>query len=83
MINFSASSIPGRILPPYVGDRIGHFNVLTISALLVGGSMLALWLPFSYHPSRAGIIIFTLVYGFASGAVVSLMMPCVCSSWES
>ncbi|KAH8201630.1 hypothetical protein TruAng_004236 [Truncatella angustata] len=73
----NASSIPGRILPPYLGDGIGHFNVLTVSALMVGASMLALWLPFEYHPSQAGIIIFALVYGVASGAFVSLMMPCV------
>ncbi|KAH6658455.1 major facilitator superfamily domain-containing protein [Truncatella angustata] len=73
----NASSIPGRILPPYLGDGIGHFNVLTVSALMVGASMLALWLPFGYHPSQAGIIIFALVYGVASGAFVSLMMPCV------
>ncbi|GLA55727.1 hypothetical protein AnigIFM63604_002673 [Aspergillus niger] len=39
--------------------------------------MLCLWLPFNYHPSHAGIIVFSAVYGFVSGAVVSLMMPCV------
>jgi hypothetical protein len=39
--------------------------------------MLCLWLPFNYHPSHAGIIVFALVYGFVSGAVVSLVMPCV------
>jgi hypothetical protein len=39
--------------------------------------MLALWLPFNYHPSHAGIIVFALVYGFVSGSFVSLLMPCV------
>jgi hypothetical protein len=39
--------------------------------------MLALWLPFNYHPSHAGIIVFGLVYGFVSGSFVSLLMPCV------
>lgn len=74
---FSASSIFGRIIPPYLADHIGHFNVLTTCALLTGVSMLCLWLPFNYHPSHAGIIAFALVYGFVSGAVVSLLMPCV------
>ncbi|CAI7578882.1 unnamed protein product [Penicillium pancosmium] len=76
----NATSIPGRVLPPYLADKIGHFNVLTICAMLTGGSMLVLWLPFNYHPSHAGIIIFGLVYGFVSGAVVSLLMPCVAKS---
>jgi MFS family permease len=73
----SASSIAGRILPPHIGDRIGHFNVLTICAMGTGVSMLCLWLPFNYHPSHAGIIVFALVYGFVSGTVVSILMPCV------
>lgn len=42
--------------------------------------MLCLWLPFNFHASHAGIIIFSLVYGFVSGAVVSLLMPCVAKS---
>ena len=50
---------------------------MTICSLLTGGSVLALWLPFNYHPSQVGIIVFAVVYGFVSGAVVSLLMPCV------
>ncbi|KAF9882669.1 hypothetical protein FE257_005663 [Aspergillus nanangensis] len=73
----NSTSIPGRIIPPHLGDRIGHFNVLTICAMLTGGSILCLWLPFNYHPSHAGIIVFALVYGFVSGAVVCLLVPCV------
>lgn len=41
-----------------------------------GASIVALWLPFNYHPSQAGIIVFALVYGFVSGAFVSLLLPC-------
>lgn len=39
--------------------------------------MLALWLPFNYYPSHAGIIVFAVVYGFVSGSFISLFMPCV------
>lgn len=39
-------------------------------------SILVLWLPFNYYPIRAGIIVFVLVYGFVSGAVISLLLPC-------
>lgn len=56
--------------------------MLSACALLTGASILALWLPFSYHPasSHAGIIVFTLVYGFVSGAFVCLLMPCAAKS---
>lgn len=74
---FSAASIPGRLLPPWLGDRIGHFNVITTCAFLTGGSMLTLWLPFNYHHSRAATVVFAAVYGLVSGAFISLMMPCV------
>ncbi|KAJ5689617.1 hypothetical protein N7462_004009 [Penicillium macrosclerotiorum] len=76
----NATSVFGRLIPPYLADHIGHFNVLTMCAMLTGVSMLCLWLPFNYHPSHPGIIVFALVYGFVSGAVVSLLMPCVAKS---
>ena len=50
---------------------------MVIAELLVGISILALWVPFDYNHSHAGLIVFALVYGFVSGAFVSLMMPCV------
>ncbi|KAJ5180736.1 hypothetical protein N7492_003946 [Penicillium capsulatum] len=76
----NATSIPGRVIPPHIADHIGHFNVITTCALTTGVSMLCLWLPFHYHPSHAGLIVFALVYGFVTGAVVSLLMPCVAKS---
>jgi MFS family permease len=78
----SATSILGRIIPPYIADYIGYCNVLSVSAMLTGASMLCLWLPFNYHSSHAGIIVFGLVYGFVSGAVVSLLLPCVAKFGE-
>lgn len=73
----NAASVPGRIIPAYLGDKYGHFNVFTLCSVATGISILALWLPFNYHPSHAGIIVFAIVFGFVSGAVVSLVMPCV------
>lgn len=71
----SGASVPGRLFPPYYADRIGYFNVITACSILTGTSIIALWLPFDYHPSHAGIIVFAVVYGFVSGAFVSLLMP--------
>ncbi|KAF2709139.1 MFS general substrate transporter [Pleomassaria siparia CBS 279.74] len=73
----NTTSMLGRIIPPYFADKVGSFNVITLSAGMTGVSMLALWLPFNYHSSHAGLIVFALAYGFCSGAFVSLMMPCV------
>ncbi|KAL2810568.1 MFS general substrate transporter [Aspergillus granulosus] len=73
----SAASVPGRIIPPWLSDRLGHFNMITLSSFGMGASMLALWLPFNYHYSHAGLFVFSGVYGFFSGAVISLLMPCV------
>ena len=72
----------GRTIFPYYADRIGSFNVVTMSAGMSGVCMLALWLPFNYHYSTAGVIIFALAYGFFSGAFVSLLMPCVAKSGD-
>ena len=49
------------------------YFVSTLSGVLV----LAFWLPLEYHPSTTGIIIFALLFGFASGGFVSLGPPCV------
>ena len=51
--------------------------MLTTNAFLTGASILCLWLPFNYHHSHAGIIVFALVYGFVSGAYVCLLMTCI------
>ena len=76
----SATSVPGRTLPAWLGDHVGHFNVITACCFLTGIDILALWLPFNYYPSHAGLIVFALLYGFVSGAFVSLLMPCAAKS---
>ena len=65
----NAASIFGRILPGIVADRIGRFNVMIITSAFSAIIVLGLWLPSS---SNAPIIVFCLLYGFSSGAFVSL-----------
>jgi MFS family permease len=77
LTTISATSVPGRIIPPYLADIFGHFNTFTLCAFGSGVAILALWLPFNYHQSHAGLIVFALIFGFFSGALVSLFMPCV------
>ena len=76
----SAASVPGRIIPGYVADKLGYFNVMAAVSVLTGTTVACLWIPFDYHRSHAGIIVFSLAYGLFSGAYVSLMMPCAAKS---
>ena len=76
----SAGSLPGRIIPPHFADKLGYFNMMVFVSFLTGVSILCLWLPFDTHPSHAGLIVFGVVYGFVSGAYVSLLMPCAAKS---
>ncbi|KAJ5574608.1 monocarboxylate permease [Penicillium hetheringtonii] len=65
----NAASIFGRTLPGYLADRVGRYNVMIVFSNLSGILVLALWLP---SRSNAPIIIFSALYGFGSGAFVSL-----------
>jgi MFS family permease len=63
------SSVFGRILPGIAGDRIGRFNVMIITTAFSAIIVLALWLP---SRGNAPIIVFAILYGFSSGAFVSV-----------
>ncbi|TPX09916.1 uncharacterized protein E0L32_008938 [Thyridium curvatum] len=68
----NAASCFGRVGPGYVADTLGHFNVLAIVTLL-SGVISFCW---TRATSLAALIIWSLAYGFASGAVVSLQNAC-------
>jgi MFS family permease len=65
----NAASIFGRILPGIFADHIGRFNVMIITTAFSSIIVLALWLP---AHGNIPIIIFACLYGFSSGAFVSL-----------
>lgn len=67
--NLTEPSIFGRIVPGIIADRIGRFNVMIITTAFSAIVVLALWLP---SASNAPIIVFCVLYGFSSGAFVSL-----------
>ena len=50
---------------------------MTTMAYMSGVLVLGVWLPLEYHKSMTGIVVFALGFGFASGAFVSLMTPCL------
>ncbi|KAI0965533.1 monocarboxylate permease-like protein [Xylaria arbuscula] len=65
----NAVSIPGRIIPGILADRLGRYNTMITIAALSGIVTLALWVP--THTTGATIA-FGAVYGFTSGAFISL-----------
>lgn len=60
----------GRILPAHIGDTFGVFNVMIILSTFGAVMTLALWLPAA---SNAPIIVYAVMYGFASGCTLSII----------
>ncbi|KAE8355373.1 major facilitator superfamily domain-containing protein [Aspergillus coremiiformis] len=65
----NAASILGRLVPPYLADLFGRFNLMILTSIFSVIIVLALWLP---SRSNAPAIVFASLYGFSSGAAVSL-----------
>lgn len=65
----NGASVFGRILPGWAGDKLGRFNVMIVTTIFSGVIVLALWLP---SRGNVPIIIFACLYGFSSGAFVSM-----------
>ncbi|KAL2816013.1 major facilitator superfamily domain-containing protein [Aspergillus cavernicola] len=70
----NAGSLFGRLFAGFLGDKIGRYNIFIIVCYLSGISILALWLPDSTNPA---LIAFAVLFGFFSGAYVSLITPLV------
>ncbi|CAJ2509503.1 Uu.00g145290.m01.CDS01 [Anthostomella pinea] len=71
----TACSIPGRIIPGFLGDKLGRFNMMILITGLSGVITLALWIP---GQLTAATLVYGAVYGFASGGYISLL-PAVIS----
>ena len=71
----NVGSIFGRWLPGFYSDIIGRYNTCLVVVAATIFSVLAIWLPFGSH--TAGLVIFALLFGFASGSNISLTPVCV------
>lgn len=71
----NAGAVPGRALPGYVADRLGVFNTMSATSLLCAVSIFALWYTAGSHEPT--ITAFAVVFGFWSGAAISLTPVCV------
>ncbi|KAJ5322337.1 hypothetical protein N7452_010626 [Penicillium brevicompactum] len=68
-------AIPGRFLPGLVADRMGRFNVMILTSLVCSILTLALW--FEAGSDSTSIICYAVLFGFWSGAAISLTPVCI------
>ncbi|PWY65659.1 MFS general substrate transporter [Aspergillus sclerotioniger CBS 115572] len=73
----NAESMIGRIVPGFLSDYMGQFNIMVLVSAFSAVAQLAIWLPVYYAPTNAGFIFFAAFYGFVSGGYTSLLSPCV------
>ncbi|KAI6088831.1 MFS general substrate transporter [Hypoxylon rubiginosum] len=71
----NAGSFLGRFLPGFLADRWGRFNVITVTNALCVVTILAFWLPAG--DSRPMLIVFAVMFGFASGSNLGLYPVCI------
>ncbi|KAF5138296.1 putative transporter MCH4 [Metarhizium anisopliae] len=71
----NAGSVVGRALPGYYADVVGPFNVCLFSAVLSLVACLCVWLPLGH--TAAGIIVFSILFGFGSGTSISIAPVCI------
>lgn len=67
----NAGSFLGRILGGLLANHVGQFNVV-IAACYLSPFLLFCWLAIS---SSAGLVVFAVLFGAVSGAIIALMMP--------
>ncbi|KAL2005132.1 hypothetical protein VTN00DRAFT_2982 [Thermoascus crustaceus] len=66
----NGASLFGRIIPGWIGDRVGRYNTQIVMSLFSGTIVLALWLP---ARGNTPLVIFAILYGFGSGTFVTLL----------
>ncbi|KAL8777577.1 MAG: hypothetical protein Q9194_002472 [Teloschistes cf. exilis] len=73
LATLNAGSFAGRIVSGILADKLGRFNVTFICALCAGIILMCLH---AIH-TATGIIVFSVLYGFFSGGLISLQSACV------
>jgi MFS family permease len=79
LIFLNVGAIFGRFLPGLVADRFGRFNVMTVNCLMCSLLTLILWLSGDLvNADSLGILIsYAVLFGFFSGAAISIAPVCI------
>ena len=70
----NAASIFGRVLPGFISDYTGVFNVQTVFIFALSLCILVMW---TLSTTHAAIIALAILLGFFSGAFVNLLIPAI------
>ncbi|KAK3376586.1 major facilitator superfamily domain-containing protein [Lasiosphaeria ovina] len=71
----NAGSVAGRVLPGFLADRFGRFNVIIVTIALCVVTVLALWL--TAGDSEGVLTAYAVLFGFASGSNLGLVPVCL------
>lgn len=80
LIVLNVGSIPGRIVPSLLADK--YFHPLHVLATCTGCATLLAFCWIAIKHSTSGLVVWCLLYGFTSGAFVSLQGAAVASMVE-
>ncbi|KAH0835328.1 MFS monocarboxylate transporter [Fonsecaea pedrosoi] len=68
----NAASFFGRISAGWAADKYGHFNMCSLAAM-TSAVVAYCW---TATQSSAGLVVWSLAYGFCSGSILSLQVSC-------
>ncbi|KAK3364822.1 major facilitator superfamily domain-containing protein [Lasiosphaeria ovina] len=71
----NAASVAGRVLPGFLADCCGRFNVIIITIALCVATVLCIWLPAGH--SQPTLMAYAVLFGFASGSNLGLIPVCL------
>ncbi|KAF4981477.1 hypothetical protein FZEAL_2720 [Fusarium zealandicum] len=77
-----SASCFGRIIPGFIGDRVGHFNMLLISMVFTIIFMVVMFIPFGTS-SAPVLYAFSAIWGFGSGSFLSITPVCMGKTCEA
>ncbi|KAI0198860.1 putative MFS monocarboxylate transporter [Astrocystis sublimbata] len=68
----NAASFFGRVIPGHLADTYGHFNICAVCVLISG----VIGFTWTAAYNLPGMVVWSIAYGFTSGAVISLQSAC-------
>lgn len=71
---FNAAGVLGRIIPAFLSDKYGNFNLIILMSAIMSLSVWILWLPFGKH--LGAFMAFTIIFGFAVAGTLALTPLC-------
>lgn len=72
---FNATGVLGRLLPGYLSDIIGPYNIMILMLIGVDLAMFLMWVPFG--SSATVLYVYAAICGFFSASILSLPPVCL------